>query len=61
MAKLAPRAMVPLAAYARHLARRSEPGYATSLDAERGQFERATELPALSFVGWPGEYDRAGL
>lgn len=61
MAKLTPGEMVHLAAYARHLARRNEPGYAAALDAERDLFEKGDRIAGAELRRLAGELDRAGL
>jgi hypothetical protein len=61
MAKLPPAEMVQLAAYARHLARRNEPGYTAGLDAERDQLEKGDRIAGAELRRLAGELDRAGL
>lgn len=61
MAKLPPGEIVHLAVYARHLARRNEPGYAASLDAERNEMEKGDRIPGTELRRLVGELDRAGL
>lgn len=61
MAKLPPAEIVHLAAYARHLARRSEPEYAARLDAEAEALERGDRISGTEVRRLAGELDRAGL
>jgi hypothetical protein len=61
MAKLPPGEMVHLATFARHLARRNEPGYAAGLDAERDQLEKGDRIAGAELRRLAGELDRAGL
>ncbi|MBI2512353.1 MAG: hypothetical protein HYV96_10255 [Opitutae bacterium] len=61
MAKLPPAEIVHLAAYARHLARRSEPEYAARLDAEADALEKGDRIPGAEIRRLAGELDRAGL
>lgn len=61
MAKLPPGEMVHLAAYARHLARRTEPGYTAALDAECDQLEKGDRIAGTELRRIAAELDRAGL
>lgn len=61
MAKLAPGEIMHLAAYARHLARRNEPGYAAGLDIERDQLEQGDRIAGAELRRLAGELDSAGL
>jgi hypothetical protein len=61
MTKLPPGELVHLAAYARHLVRRNEPGYAAGLDAERNQLEKGDRIAGAEIRRIAGELDRAGL
>ncbi|HYD84507.1 MAG TPA: hypothetical protein VEA63_10650 [Opitutus sp.] len=61
MAKLPPAEMVHLAAYAQHLARRNEPGYAAGLDVERDQFEKGDRIAGAEIRRLAAELDHAGL
>lgn len=61
MAKLPPAERVHLAAYARHLARRNEPGYASGLDAERDQLEQGDRIAGAELRWLAGELDRVTL
>ena len=61
MAKLAPGDIAHLAAYARHLARRNEPGYAADLDARREQMEAGDRIAGSELRRLADELDRAGL
>ncbi len=61
MAKLPPGDMVHLAAYARHLARRSDPSYTAGLDAERDQLEKGDRIAGAEVRRLAEELDRAGL
>ncbi len=61
MAKLPPADIVQLAAYARHLVRRSEPEYAACLDAEAEALEKGDRISGAEVRLLAGELDRAGL
>ena len=61
MAKLPRGEMVQLAAYARHLARRNEPGYSARLDAERVEMEKGDRISGAELRRLVGELDGAGL
>ncbi|MDO8544685.1 MAG: hypothetical protein Q7S40_29945 [Opitutaceae bacterium] len=61
MAKLPPAEIVHLAAFARHLARRNESGYAAGLDADREQLEKGDRISGAELRRLAGELDRAGL
>lgn len=61
MAKLAPGEIVHLAAFAQHLARRSAPGYAASLEVERDGMENGDRIAGAEVRRLAGELDRAGL
>lgn len=61
MAKLPPAEIVHLAAYARHLAQRNEPGYAARLDAEAEALEKGDRIAGAEVRRLAGELDRAGL
>lgn len=59
MAKLAPDEIMHLAAYARHLAPRNEPGYAAELDAEGDRLEKGERIAGAELRRLAGELDRA--
>ena len=61
MAKLPPAERVHLMAYARHLPRRNEPGYASGLDAERDQLEQGDRIAGAELRWLAGELDRVTL
>jgi hypothetical protein len=61
MAKLPPAEIVHLAAFARHLARRSEASYAAALDTERTQLEQGDRISGAEIRRLSGELDQAGL
>ncbi len=61
MAKLPPAEIVHLAAFARHLARRSEASYAAALDAERAQLEQGDRITGADLRRLSSEMDQAGL
>lgn len=61
MAKLPPAEIIRLAAYARHLAHRSESGYAAGLDAERDRMEKGDRIAGADLRRLADELDRAGL
>lgn len=61
MTKLPAGEMVHLAAYAWHLARRHEPGYAADLDAEHDRLEKGDRIAGAELRRLAGELDRAGL
>ena len=60
MAQLAPGEIVHLAAYARHLARRNEPGYASDLDAQSDQMKQGDRIAGTALRRLAGELDHAG-
>jgi len=59
MAKLAPGEIMHLAAHARHLARRNEPGYAAELDAEGDRPEKGDRIAGAELRRLAGVLDRA--
>jgi len=61
MAKLEPGEIVHLVAYARHLARRNEAGYAAELDTQRDQLEAGGRIAGAELRRLAGELNRAGL
>ncbi|CAM9323986.1 unnamed protein product [Phaeothamnion confervicola] len=61
MAKLPPPRSPHLAAFARHLARRNEPGYGAGLDAERDQMEKGDRIAGAEIRRLADELDGAGV
>jgi hypothetical protein len=61
MAKLPSAEIAHLAAFARHLARRSEASYAAGLDADHEQMEKGDRISGSELRRLAAELDHAGL